>query len=89
MNLKTNLRRILIQKNMTAAQLCRNTGVPKTTLSEWMSGSSPRDIKKLKRVADSLGLTIDELCFGDNKGLTIGEESLSHLPNGQKITTSF
>ncbi|WP_168196566.1 helix-turn-helix transcriptional regulator [Bdellovibrio sp. ZAP7] len=64
MKLKSNLKHILADRDMTAAQLSRKTGVPKTTLSEWLSGGNPRDIKKVKIVADELGITVDELCFG-------------------------
>ncbi len=65
MNLKQNLKRILLDLDMTAAQLSRKAGAPKTTLAEWLSGSNPRDLSKVKQVADFLGLTVDSLCFGD------------------------
>jgi transcriptional regulator with XRE-family HTH domain len=65
MNLKKNLKRILADQDLTAAQLSRKTGVPKTTLSEWLAGGNPRDLTKVKHVADALGLTVDQLCFGD------------------------
>lgn len=64
MNLKKNLRRILSEQDMTAAQLSRKTGVPKTTLAEWLAGGNPRDLNKVKLVADSFGVSVDELCFG-------------------------
>lgn len=47
------------------AQLARKAGVPKTTLAEWMISGNPRDLNKVKLVADALGLTVDQLCFGD------------------------
>ena len=67
MNLKTNLKRILREKDMTVAQLGRLTGVPKTTLAEWLGGGNPRDLNKVKNVANKLDLTVDELCFENGK----------------------
>ena len=49
---------------MTASQLSRLTGVAQTTLSEWLAGSTPKDLRKVKKVADHFEITIDELCFG-------------------------
>lgn len=66
MNLKRNLKRILADKDLTAAQLSRKTGVPKSTISEWMGGGNPRDLNKVKIVANFLEVTLDDLCFGDS-----------------------
>lgn len=67
MKLKQNLKRLLADNDMSAAQLARKTGVAKTTLSEWLSGGNPRDLNKVKLVADVFDLTIDELCFGTSE----------------------
>ena len=40
-------------------------GVPQTTLADWLAGGNPRDLRKVKLVADALSLTVDQLCFGD------------------------
>jgi len=64
MQLKKNLRKILNDRDMTAAQLSRSSGVPKTTLGEWLNGGIPRDLRKVKQVADILDMTVDQLCFG-------------------------
>lgn len=64
MNLKKQLRLYLELNHMTAAQLARKAGVPKQSLSGWIGGSNPRDIKQVKKVADSLGVSLDNLMFG-------------------------
>jgi hypothetical protein len=45
--------------------LSRISGVPKQSLSDWLAGSSPRDIRTVKRVADALDVSLDHLVFGD------------------------
>jgi transcriptional regulator with XRE-family HTH domain len=65
MNLKRQLKSLLESKDMTASQLARKAGVPKQSISGWLSGSNPRDIRQLKKVADALGTSVDHLVFGD------------------------
>ena len=65
MNLKKNLKHLIAEHDMTAAQLARKSSVPKTTLSEWLAGGNPRDLTKVKKVADVFGITVDDLCFGN------------------------
>lgn len=64
MVLKDKLKELLKQQDTTAAQVSRKSGVPKNTISDWLAGNSPRDIRQVKRVADALGVTVDFLCFG-------------------------
>jgi transcriptional regulator with XRE-family HTH domain len=64
MNLKHQLRYYLELKEMSAAQLAKKAGVPKQSLSGWLSGSNPRDVRQIKRVADALGISVDNLIFG-------------------------
>lgn len=65
MNLSKNLKRILFERSLKAADLARLSGVSKTSIGEWLSGSNPRDIRKVKKVADVLEVSLDNLCFGD------------------------
>ena len=62
--LKKQLNGILQNRSLSAAELSRRSGVPKQVLSLWLAGVEPRKLSHLKRVADTLGLSIDELCFG-------------------------
>ncbi|MBI4402898.1 MAG: helix-turn-helix transcriptional regulator [Deltaproteobacteria bacterium] len=64
--LKEQLRFYLERGMMTAAELARKTGVPKQSLSDWLSGAQPRKLLHLKRVADLLGVSVDHLCFGEH-----------------------
>jgi len=64
MNLKFQLRVYLENRKMTASQLARLADVPKQSISDWLGGSIPRDLQKLKRVADALQTTVDHLAFG-------------------------
>lgn len=66
MFLKLQLQKYLNEKCISAAELSRRTGVPKQTISDWLSGSQPRKMDLLKKVADEFGVSITDLCFGEN-----------------------
>jgi transcriptional regulator with XRE-family HTH domain len=67
MTLKRQLRFYLDLHDLTAAQLARKASVPKQSLSGWLAGSNPRDVKQVKRVADALGVSLDNLMFGQGE----------------------
>lgn len=80
MTLKKQLKHYLERYDMTAAQLARKANVPKQSLSGWIAGSKPRDVTQVKKVADALGVSLDNLLFGqgEDKGLS-GDAEMSAL----------
>lgn len=77
MKLKSQIKLYLKETGMTASQLAKKADVPKQSLSGWLAGSNPRDVRQVKRVADVLEITIDHLMFGD--GLTSEHEKATDL----------
>jgi transcriptional regulator with XRE-family HTH domain len=65
MNLKKQLKAYLQATNMSASELSRITGVPKQSISDWLAGSNPRDVRLVKKVADVFSVSLDHLFFGD------------------------
>lgn len=64
MNLRAQLKIYLERSGMTATKLSKNSGVPNTTISDWLAGRQPRNLDQVKRVAEALGTSIDHLVFG-------------------------
>lgn len=56
------LKALLKSKNMSVAELAKATGVPKTNIQQWLTGSSP-NINQADKVALYLGISLEELCF--------------------------
>lgn len=77
--LAKNLKRILEERNMSIAELAKRTGVPKTNIGSWLSGSSPK-IEQLFKVSQFLGMSIEALAF-DKKN----EDTLNELINKLEI----
>lgn len=65
MNLRKQLKLYLERNGMTASQLARKSGVPNTTIADWLSGRKPRNLDQVKKVADALGVSIDHLAYGE------------------------
>lgn len=64
MNLKDQLA-FLIKKNViSSSHLSRETAIPSSTISDWLAGSSSKNLDQLKGMANYFNVTIDYLCFG-------------------------
>lgn len=89
--LKDNLRLLLHAKGIKAADLARLSGVAPSVISEWMSGRLPRNITNLQKIADRLGVSLGELCFGrvDQPSARKEEEGGLRKSRGNKTKDIF
>ena len=53
--------RILIEKKLTAYAVSKATNLSPTVFSDWKSGKSKPKVDKLMKIADFLGVPLDEL----------------------------
>lgn len=78
LRLKNQLRVYLDHFGYSASELSRKAGVPKQTISFWLSGGEPRKLVQLRKVAHVFGCTVDALAFGD--GIEVEREIMSGEP---------
>lgn len=81
MNFKKQLKIYLDKRGLSASDLSRISGVPKQSISDWLGGSSPRNILNVKKVADALLVSIDHLVFGDGLQERIEEPAILPVAN--------
>lgn len=62
--IKTILKKLLHEHDLTAAQLARATKIPPQTINNWLSGQEPRGLGQLKAVADYFEISVDYLVYG-------------------------
>lgn len=92
MNFKKQLQHYIRARNLTAAELARRSGVSKQSISNWLGGMEPRSFPHVKKVAEALSVSMDELVFGE-QGMTrvIPEETLKSVavtnPNSDIVCT--
>lgn len=65
MKLKDNLKKLLKDNNLNVLKLSKISGVPKSTLSDWLAGNSPKNIKQVKLVAEYFNVSVDQLVFSE------------------------
>lgn len=61
--LGTNLKVLMNRLGLTLKQLSHETGIPYTTLHTWLESRQPRDVVKVKILAEHFHLSLDELLF--------------------------
>ena len=56
--------RLLDERHLKAADVCRGTGLPSSLFSEWKRGKSTPKADKLKKIADYFGVSVEFLMTG-------------------------
>ncbi len=70
MKLKKNLLRLMEEKNLSIAQVAKESGVPKSNITKWINGANP-NLSQLSKVAEYFQLSVDELAFDKKKDADI------------------
>ncbi len=67
LQLKYILQELLDRHGLSITKLAKETGVPKQTISNWLSGMNPKNMSQIKQVANYFKVSIDYLVFADQK----------------------
>lgn len=70
MQFKQQLEKLMAANNISAATLSKITKIPKSTISDWLSGTNPKSIPQVKKIADHFDVSIDFICFGKENEIT-------------------
>lgn len=65
LRIKTILKKLMNENGETLVSIAKATGVPKSTISEWLSNRSPNPVQAVK-VANHLGVSLHYLLFGED-----------------------
>lgn len=71
MDFKTRLNQALLDKDMTAAELSRLSGIGEGAISQYRSGAYKASQRNLERIANALGVSISWLMGADDDDLPI------------------
>jgi transcriptional regulator with XRE-family HTH domain len=64
--LAENLKNQMASRNLTITTVARQIGMNKSTLHNYCNGVVPRNLIKIKELADLLEISLSELVFGSN-----------------------
>ncbi|WP_413943342.1 helix-turn-helix domain-containing protein [Bdellovibrio sp. HCB-162] len=67
MNMAKNLKRVMLERGLSVADLERRSKVSRKTLYHWMGGQKPRNIEQVFSVCDALQISIDSLYGRSNQ----------------------
>lgn len=56
-----NFLRLITEKRVTPYRVAKDTGIATATLTAWKNGDYVPKVDKLKKIADYLGVSIEEL----------------------------
>jgi len=86
MRVSEMLQKVLKQSRYTLREISNETGVSISTLTDWQSGRTPRDLKKLRKVAHFFGHSLHEILFGEPdplEGHVPKEWLIEQISNGE------
>ncbi len=87
LKIKTTLKNIMKTRGETLTSIAKETGVPKSTVADWLAGRTPNPLQAAK-IANYLEVTLYFILFGcedrqeqkqEKKNENIGEEIISGL----------
>jgi transcriptional regulator with XRE-family HTH domain len=91
MSFKTNLQSLLSERQWTAARLSRESGVPKSTIADWMTSQKAVNLEQLRKVADVLKVPVWRLAYdldsSDPYETKFTDEVLTELFSGRLQVT--
>jgi len=59
------------QSKMTQEELAETLSVTRQAVSNWECGKTQPDIETLHKIADALGVTVEELIYGEKRQMTV------------------
>lgn len=75
---KQNFERICVEKGYSPTAVCIAVGISKSNYSNWNDGTMPRKTTLIK-IAEYLGVSVDELTTGNKTTLSEEEKQLVSL----------
>lgn len=63
-----NIRTILEEKKWTVTELSKRSGVPRTTLQDWLTSQNTVNLKQLKKVSEALEVPLYRLAYSLGEG---------------------
>ncbi len=76
------LKKLMQDRGVSAAVVCQATGIPKSSLSEWLSGRQPKMDESIVKLAKFFGVSVEFLILGQHPEETIVRGLLEDLEDG-------
>ena len=92
MEFKDSINKILADRGLKQADLCRITGVPTSAMSDYVNGKKSPTLSRAIAMADALQISLDELAGREAPKRAVERELLAHFRNlsdeGQEVAVN-
>ena len=78
-NIAVNIKRLRLQKGITQEAFAKSVNVSRQAISSWETGRTQPDIEMLGVLADSFGVSIEELIYGEKRNVKIDDTEKKYL----------
>jgi len=65
--LSKNLEKFMQENHLSLIEFSQKLGEATSTVHGWLNGIPPKNVITIKKIANALGMTMDELCFEKNE----------------------
>jgi transcriptional regulator with XRE-family HTH domain len=66
MRVAATLKHLLQERRISIRKLAHDTEISPSTIKEWLSGSAPRNLEDVRKVARYLNISFEFLIFGES-----------------------
>ncbi len=83
--MKIKLGEILEDLDIKQKKICEALGIPRNTMSNYVTGRTEPDFETLKKIADYLNVSVDSILGRKEKYILISEEELKKLVKARNL----
>ena len=78
-NIAVNIKRLRLQKGITQEAFAKTVNVSRQAISSWETGRTQPDIEMIGSLADALGVSIEELIYGEKRNIKIDDTEKAYV----------
>lgn len=78
-NISVNIKRLRLQKGITQEAFAKTVNVSRQAISSWETGRTQPDIEMIGNLADALGVSIEELIYGEKRNIKIDNTEKAYV----------
>ncbi len=78
-NIAINIKKLRLQKGITQEAFAKTVNVSRQAISSWETGRTQPDIEMIGTLADALGVSIEELIYGEKRNIKIDDSEKNYV----------
>ena len=78
-NIAVNIKKLRLQKGITQEAFSKTVNVSRQAISSWETGRTQPDIEMIGTLADALGVSVEELIYGEKRNIKIDNTEKNYV----------